>query len=258
MLKSNLVRVSVGDNASRHLTCSILALLFGFGLACGSASADTVTSVSCATPTAPYAIGGASCGATGSYGYAQATVSSSVVLPGTASNPAVIDASSGVTALQTGVHGLTGTATAQSSANIGITFDTGGPVRDGYLELNFLQYAWRAPVNGVISELLTIGSYSASPDGSSLSSIFIPIQLGTQFGFEYLQSAAAIGSSAGGLSIGDIDSQISLFAFEGNGTTPVLLLDPPGNPDALTPEPAAMGIMLVGIAGLALLSKCRR
>ena len=259
MLNLNLVRTLVGDNASRHLACSISALLFGFALACGSAPADTVTSVSCATPTAPFVIGAASCDAIGSYGYAQATVASSVALPGTAGHPAVIEANSVVAALQTGVHGLTGIATAQSTANVGILFDTGGPVRNGYLELYFLQNAWHAPVNGVISELLTIGSYSASPDGSSLSSILIPIQLGTQFGFDYMQSVAAIGSSAGGLSIGDIDSQISLFAFEANGTTPVLLFDPPGDPvEALTPEPAAGGSVLVGIAGFALLFKFRR
>ena len=139
--------------------------------------------------------------------------------------------------MQYGVHGIAGTATAQSSADIGILFDTSGPLRDGLLELNFTQNAWQMPSNGYLSELLTIGSYTVDPNGNSLISIWIPIQLGSQFGFDYLATVAAIGSSGGGLASGAIESQISLQAFEADGTTGVQLFDPPGNPDTLLSRP---------------------
>jgi hypothetical protein len=256
MQKPNL-RNSPYNRWFQSCTCSILGLAIGITLLAGGAAGDTVTSVSCATPTASFVTGPASCNVLGSYGFSQASVNSGIVLPATAGDAAVINASSSVSALQTGIHGITATATAQSSADIGIIFDTSGAVRNGYLELSFLQNAWEIPENGAISESLTIGSYTASPDGASLSSIWIPIQLGTQFGFNYLESVAAIGSSGSGLTVGEIDSEISLLAFESDGTTAVQLFDPPGDPGSLTPEPSSAGIVIAGILGLAVLLKFR-
>jgi hypothetical protein len=241
-------------------TCARSILIFGMGLAvvAGTVRASTITSVTCATPTAVLATGAASCDAIGLYGYSQAVVSTGITLPGTATDAAVIQASSSASALQTGVHGIVGTATAQSSAEIGIIFDTTGPVRSGLLELSFLQNTWDAPLNGYLSQSLAIGSYSANPNGSSLSSIWIPIELGSQFGFDYTQSIAAIGSSIGGLSTGSIDSQMSLLAFEADGITAVQLYDPPGSPSNLfTPEPANIGIMAIGLFSLILFVKLR-
>jgi hypothetical protein len=236
--------------------CSIL--LLGLILAAFPGAADTVTSVSCATPTAPLATGASTCDAAGLYGYTQGNVSTNISLPATAADAATITANSSVSALQTGVHGISQTATAQASANIGIIFDTTGSLRNGLLELSFLQNGWTSPINGYMSESLSIGSYSVNPNGSSLSSVWIPIQLGSQFGFDYQQSIAAIGSSISGLSRGDIDSQISLLAFEANGTTAVQLYDPPGGPgNLLTPEPASLGLMGLGLLSAALLSKFR-
>ena len=170
-------------------------IVSAFMLLCSLANADTVTSVSCSTPTAPFATGASNCDALGSYGYSQATAGFSEVMPTTASQAAVINARSTASALQFGAHGVAGTATAQSSVDLGIIFDTTGAVRSGLLELSFLQNTWVTPVNGLMKESLTVGSYSISPEGSSLSTIWIPIELGSQFGFEYLQSIAAIGSS---------------------------------------------------------------
>ena len=243
-------------NCPKVRSCSILAL--GLIVAIGTCSADTVTSVSCSTPTVALAIGSATCDAVGSYGYSQAAVSTNINLPATASDAAVITADSSVSALQVGVHGITGTATAQSSTDIGIIFDTTGPLRNGLLELSFLQDGWTTPINGYISDSLSVASYRVNPNGSSLSSIWIPVQLGTDFGFDFQQSLAAIGSSISGLSTGDIDSQISLLAFEADGTTAVQLYDPPGDPgNLLTPEPASVGLMAAGLLAAVLFFKIR-
>jgi hypothetical protein len=219
-----------------------------------SAATTVTTSVTCSSPGAAYLTNSASCYALGTEGYAQGGVTTSVSLPTSASGAGVISADSTASALETTIRGLTATATATASANIGITFDTTGPVRNGLLELTFDQLTWTPPANGYTNESLSVASYSVNPDGSNVS-VWIPIQLGTDFSFEYQQSLTAISS---GLTSGEIDSQISLLAFEANGMTPVQLYDPPG-PSLLTPEPASIGMMMAaGVLGAAFLLKQRR
>jgi hypothetical protein len=244
----------------RNLECLVLALALGSVLA-GCAAADILAAVSCSTPTAAFQTNGSSCDAMGSYGYSKAAVSSSVELAATASGAAIIEATSTASLMQGGTHGITGTATGQSSADIGIIFDTTGAVRNGLLELSFAQSSWTAPLNGYISENLTIGTYTVAPDGSKLSAIWIPIELGSAFGFDYVQSLAAIGSSGSGVTSGTIGTALSLRAFEADGTTGVQLFDPPESPTPLllaTPEPGNLGIITAGVVGLAFLFRLRR
>lgn len=239
---------------------NLFRLMMAVALSAGLAAADTMTSVSCATPTAALQTGTSSCDAPGSYGYSQATVRSNVLLPSTASEAAVIKAVTSASAMQFGTHGIAGTATAQSMADIGIIFDTAGAARSGLLELNFTQNAWAAPVNGFISESLSVGSYRVTPGGSNFS-IWIPIQLGGEFGFDYAQSLTAIGSAGSGVTSGNVDAAITLQAFEADGVTGVQLFDPPGSPAPLlaTPEPGGLGLMTMAIAGgLLFLMRSRR
>jgi hypothetical protein len=235
----------------------LLLMLLSVSATVRIGSADTITAVTCTSPGAPYVINSSSCHAVGTEGYAQGNVATSVSLPSNLSGAAVIDANSTASAIENTIRGIATTATATSSANIGVTFDTTGPVRNGLLELTFAQLGWTPPVNGYTYESLSVASYSVNPDGTSFT-VWIPIQLGTDFSFDYQQSLIAISS---GLSSGDIDSQIFLLAFEANGATPVGLFDPP-SPSATivaTPEPASMGLlMMASVAGVALLFKRRR
>lgn len=219
-----------------------------------AAKADTITSVSCSTPTAAFQTDTAACDAIGRYGYSQASVTTGVALPASASDTAVINVNSSAAALQYSLHGIGGTATAQSAADVGIVFDTTGATRNGWLELSLTQNAWTTPVNGAISGSLSVGSFSAASDGGNLTSIWIPIQLGTQFGFDYVTNLIAIGSTGSGLTTGAIDTEITLQAFEADQTTGAQLFDPPGSPAGLleTPEPQGLG-MLAGLASLGIL-----
>jgi hypothetical protein len=236
------------------LTLCVMACL---GLISQSVAASTVTSVSCSTPGSPYLVSSTSCYQLGLDGYSRGAVNTTVSLPSTAASAALITASSNASALESSFRGVTATATAISAADIGIIFDTTGALRNGLLEMSFTQDSWTRPVNGYLSESLSVASYSVDPNGSSIRSVWIPIQLGTDFGFEYKESVTAISSALSGLTAGTIDSQISLQAFESNGTTPVQLFDPPGI--LLTPEPASLGLLITaGIFGAALLIKNRR
>lgn len=229
-------------------------IIFSAGAITLSTAASTITSVSCTSPGAPYITNSASCYALGTEGYAQGGVTASVSMPASASAAVVISADSTASALETTIRSVSATATGTSSADIGVTFGTAGLVRDGLLELSFNQLVWTPPANGYMYETLSVASYGVSPAGSSLN-VWIPIQLGTNFDFDYQQSLIAISS---GLTTGEIDSQISLLAFEANGVTPVQLLDPPGPLTAatLTPEPGSFGMMLVaGIAGFMVIRK---
>ncbi len=198
--------------------------------------------------------GSASCSAS-YYGYANASSLSSVTLPAAAGQALEIDSAASATALLPGVRGIGAFSTAQASGNVAINLDTTGPVRNGYLELNFLQNSWTAPGFGSISELLTIGTYSVSPDGQDLS-VFIPIQLGTDFALDFADSLTVNGDAATGAASGAIGAGISLLAFEADQTTAVQLFDPPSSVTA-TPEPASLGMMALGILAVAGLMRRR-
>jgi hypothetical protein len=231
-----------------------LLMLLNLGAAAGVGSASTIiTSVTCSSPGAPYTTNTSNCYALGTEGYAQGAVTASVSLPSSISGAAVIDANSTASAIENTIRGIATTATGTSAATIGVTFDTNGPVRNGLVELTFQQLGWTPPVNGYTYESLSVASYSVTPNGTSFA-VWIPIQLGTEFSFDYQQSLIAISS---GLSSGEIDSQISLLAFESNGTSPVQLFDPPGV--LATPEPASVGLMMMAsLAGGAFLLNRRR
>jgi len=225
-----------------------LALASSVIFSSGVILADTISSVSCSTPAAALVTGTSSCSAS-YYGYANASSISSVTLPAGAGQPLQIDSDSSGTAMLSGVRGIGGYSTAEASTDLTINLDTAGPVRAGYLELNFLQNSWTTPAFGSISELLTIGTYSVSPDGQDLS-IFIPVQLGTDFGLSFLDSLTVNGDAATGAASGAIGADISLLAFETDQTTAVQLFDPPGSVTA-TPEPASFGIMALGVLAVA-------
>jgi len=236
----------------------MLKLTLGVILAAMFGVASTLTSVTCASPGAAYAVAATDCGALGTNGYARASVSSSVTLPSSATQAANIQLSSTVTALETTFRGIATSATATASADVGLIFDTTGAARNGLLELTFNQTAYTRAVDGIISQSLAIGP--ANPIlGGSAQTIWIPIQLGSEFGFEYKQSVSALGNAFTGLTSGSIGADISLLAFESNGTTPVELFDPPGilSPSLFTPEPASFGIFIAGLCGLGLLRKKR-
>lgn len=144
-----------------------------------------------------------------------------------------------------GARGIGAFSTAEASNDLALNLDTAGPLRNGYLELNFSQNAWTAPGFGSISELLTIGTYSVSPGGQNLS-VFIPVQLGTDFSLNFLDSLTVNGDAATGVASGAIGADISLLAFEADQTTAVQLFDPP-SPATATPEPASLGMMALGI-----------
>jgi len=210
--------------------------------------ADTINSVSCSTPAAALVTGSSSCSAS-YYGYANASSVSSVTLPAAAGQALQIDSNASGTALLPGVRGIGAFSTADASSDVTINLDTTGPVRNGYLELNFLQNSWTAPQFGSISELLTIGTYSVSPNGQNLS-VFIPLQLGTAFGFHFLDNLTVNGDAATGAASGAIGADISLLAFEADQTTAVQLFDPPSSIVA-TPEPASFGMMALGVLAVA-------
>ena len=240
---------------------SILNITLAIALAnfcAGVSAASTVTSVTCASPGVSLGTGTTICDAQGTNGYASAGANAVVILPTSASGPAMVDATSTATSLETTSHGFTAIATATSSDDISIIFDTVGPVRNGLLELNFAQNTWTHSANAILHESLAIGSYSTNPNGSNLASVWIPIQLGKNFGFNYVQSILAISDAFTGMTTADIDSQISLLAFEANGSTPVQLYDPPGSP-TFTPEPASLGMIVAGaLLGVAAFLRRRR
>lgn len=237
-----------------NLSCK---LIFGLALLSGLSVASSITSVTCSSPGAPFASALNNCSAVGTNGYATATASANVLLPTSANQAAIITSDSTGSALETTIRALSTTATATSSANTGIIFDTTGPMRNGLLEISFDQLAFTSPINGSLAESLAVASYSANPDGQNLN-VWIPVELGTDFGFDYQQSLTSISS---GLDTAEISSQISLLAFEADGVTPVELFDPPGpvTPSLFAPEPASAGLMLsvVGI-GVALFINQRR
>ncbi len=219
--------------------------------------ASTITSVTCSSPGAPFANVANTCSAVGTNGYASATSSAGVLLPANANEAATITVVSTGSALETTIRALSTTAIATSSANVGVIFGTTGPLRNGLLELSFDQTAWIAPVNGSLSEWLAVASYSGDPNGGNLN-VWIPIQLGSDFGFDYQESLTAISS---GLDTAEIGSQISLLAFEADGVTSVQLFDPPGplSPSLFAPEPESIGLTLSGVVlGIAVLLKRRR
>jgi hypothetical protein len=222
-----------------------LALAISVSLGSGVLLADTINSVSCSTPGAMLVTGSSSCSAS-DYGYASASSVSSVTLPGSAGQALEIDSNASGSALLGGVRGIGAFSTAEASSDVSINLDTAGPVRNGYLELNFLQDSWTAPAFGSLSELLTIGTYSASPDGQDLS-VFIPVQLGTDFSLNFLGSLTVNGDAATGAASGAIGADISLLAFEADQTTPVQLSDPP----SAVPEPASFGMMALGVLTVA-------
>jgi hypothetical protein len=208
------------------------------------ALADTVNSVLCSTPGAGLATGSGSCSAA-YYGYANASAVTSVTLPAAAGQALQIDSDLSGTALLGGVRGITEFSTAESLTNVALNLNTTGPVRSGYLELEFLQSSWTTPGFGSISELLTIGQYSVSPDGQNLS-VFIPIQLGTAFSLDFSDSLTVNGDAGTGAAAGAVGANISLVAFEADQTTAVALFDPP-SAVAAVPEPGSLGMMAIGV-----------
>ncbi len=234
----------------------ILTLGAGLMLTAGVGLSDIVNSVSCSTPGAALTTGSSTCSAS-EYGYASATVGASVTLPGSAAQAAQIDSSASGSAILGTVRGITSYSTAQASSNININFDTTGPVRSGFVELTFLQGAWAQPSFGSLSELLTIGTYSFTPDGQNLS-IFLPMELGTEFAFSFMDDLTINGDAGSGMDSGSVASDISLQAFEADKTTPVELFDPPSSPSSAVPEPESLGMMAVATAvALFLIHKTR-
>lgn len=224
----------------------LLTLCAALSLTGGVALCDIVNSVSCSTPGAALSTGSSSCTAA-EYGYASATVGASVTLPTSAAQAAQIDSSASGSAILGTVRGISSFSTAQASSDININFDTTGPVRNGYLELTFLQGAWAQPSFGSLSELLTIGSYSFTPDGQNLS-IFLPMELGTEFAFSFLDDLTINGDAGSGMDSGSIGSDISLQAFEADKTTAVELFDPPSSAATAVPEPESLGMMVAATA----------
>jgi hypothetical protein len=236
-----------------QLVCLVFA---SFVMHCGVALGDSVNAVSCSTPGAGLMTGTVSCSAA-FYGYANATSTSSISLPSSVGQPLEIDAADSASAMLGGARGISSLSMAESTTDVALNLDTAGSVRNGYLALNFLQSAWTTPGFGSLSELLTIGGYSVSPDGQNLS-VLIPIELGTAFGLNYLDSIVANGDAGSGVSSGAIGSTITLAAFEADGTTAVDLFDPPSSVVA-TPEPGAFGMVAAGlILGMGLVQKLRR
>jgi hypothetical protein len=234
----------------------ILTLVAAVSLSTGIGLCDIVNSVSCSSPGAALSTGSSTCSAS-EYGYASATVGASVTLPTTAAQAAQIDTSASGSAVLGTVRGISSYSTAQASSDININFDTTGPVRSGFVELTFLQGAWAQPSFGSLSELLTIGSYSFSPDGQNLS-IFLPMELGTEFAFSFLDDLTINGDAGSGMDSGSVASNISLQAFEADQTTPVELFDPPSSATSAVPEPESLGMMAVGTAvALFLIHKTR-
>jgi hypothetical protein len=235
-----------------NLVC--LAFVTSLVVASG-ALADTVNSVSCFTPGAALITGATSCSAA-FYGYANASSTSSVILPSYVGQALDIQTSASASALLGSARGISAFSTAQSSTNLAISLDTTGPVRNGYLELNFLQTSWTAPAFGSINELLTIGTYSVNPNGQTFS-VFIPVELGTSFNLTYLNNLIVNGDAATSSATGSIGSDISLLAFESDRSTAVGLFDPPAA--VATPEPGSLGMMAVAVLLAAtLLCKTRR
>lgn len=236
-----------------HLVCLVFAATL---IHSQVALADSVNAVSCSTPGAGLVTGTVSCSAA-LYGYANASSTSSVALPSSIGQPLEIDADGSASALLGGARGISALSMAESTTDVTLNLDTAGSVRNGLLALNFQQSSWTTPGFGSISELLTIGSYSVSPDGQNLS-ILIPIELGTDFSLSYVDSILANGDAASGLSSGAIGTSLSLAAFEADGSTPVDLFDPPSSVVA-TPEPASFGVTAVGLVlAIALLYRSRR
>ncbi len=220
-------------------------------------SASTVTSLSCSTPASTLSSGSTSCSALGLYGYANTTSDTTVTLPASANQPAQIDTFSSGSALLAGIRGIANVSTAQVATNTSITFNTLGPVQNGYLELSFDQTAWNLPSYGQVGETMTIGSYTFNPSGQNIAPVFLPILLGTDFSFTFQDSLIVNGDAATGADSGSVGADISLQAFEADQSTPVQLFDPP-SPNVSTPEPKSLGLFVVGaLVALILIHKFR-
>jgi hypothetical protein len=88
--------------------------------------------------------------------------------------------------------------------------------------------------------------------------VFIPIELGTQFGFDYLESITANGDAGSGSSSADIGADIAVQAFESDQTTAVPLFDPAASPANAVPEPNSIGMMMIATTlSLFLINKAR-
>ncbi len=207
-------------------------------------AADTVTSVTCATFGTPLVSNASSCYAAGSNAYSQATSSGSVTVASTV----LVSEETEASGLQGGIRGIGATSNASASADIQVNLASAGSVRQGLLEVTLTQLAWQIPYSGSLSEELTIGSNTYTLSGTSLPEFSVPVELGTAFGLDLMESLSLQASVFSGFSSAAIGSDVSVAAFEADGSTPVALFDPPGI--VATPEPGSGWVLLAMLAAV--------
>jgi hypothetical protein len=212
-------------------------------------AADTLTGVTCSTFGAALVTDASSCYAAGSSGYSQASSSASVTVSGAVSLSAETEASG----VQGGIRGIGASSNATASADVQLNLNSAGPLRPGLLEVTLSQLAWQVPYAGSLSETLTIGSVTYTLSSASLAGFSLPVELGTAFGLDLMQSISLQASAFSGFSSAAIGSAISLAAFEADGSTPVALFDPPAVLAA--PEPGTGWFLLLAVLFAALATR---
>ncbi len=175
-------------------------------------------------------------------GYANATASVTYSVAGNDFNSTL---SASANATPPGL--FVGSTSATANASLSVELYTAGPLRTGVLEIvKGGNFAGVTGGNGIGST-----QYSLSPTGLAAGCagaicfndpLLQPITLGTTFQFNEDMNFTENGSDLSGPASGFGSTQLTFLFFEADGVTPVQVSE--------APEPAAYGLVAIGIAGV--------
>ncbi len=198
---------------------------------------------------------------------ANSAVSATLSLPGAPSNYLTAAVSESVSEVPFLERNGVGPSSASASASIDLNLFTGGPVRQGLLELYLPTLSWIDAPEGYSGQMdLSLGSITGYCQSAGTltcnvgtyyvvanNTLLLPFTLGESFAFHFSQSDSVYGDINSGDSEGTDQTTIAFRLLEANGETPVALYDPPLS----APEPASFGILGLGIAGIAFAIRLR-